>query len=209
MRLRPGDDFVITDGQGNEAEAILGPQGSYSAEKWSTPEREAAIELHLFAALTKGEKFDWLVEKAVELGVRRITPVMTRHCVVKKASDNRLDRWQKIALSAMLQCGGCILPEISAPVELAAIPAPQHVCATVLYEYDAESKIHNLDQCRNTRECWLFTGPEGGFSPEEISMLKERGWHSLWLGPRIFRAETAPIIAISTILAGTWGRAET
>ncbi len=209
MRLRPGDVFVITDGRGHEAEAILGPQGSYAAEKWSAPEREAAIELHLFAAMTKGEKFDWLVEKAVELGVRRIIPVMSRHCVVKKASESKLDRWQKIALSAMLQCGGCILPEIAAPTKLDDIPAPQNVCATVLYEYDAESKVHDLDQCRENRECWLLTGPEGGFAPEEINLLKQRGWHSLWLGPRIFRAETAPIIAVSTILAGSWGRAET
>lgn len=207
MRLRPGDAFVITDGRGNEAEAILGAGGAYQAQAWSQPGRESSREVSLFAALTKGEKFDWLVEKAVELGVKRIVPVISQHCVVKKSQPARNERWEKIALSAMLQCGGCVLPEISAPLPLAKLPEPAGLPAVVLYEY-AAAGLADFSLCRQSNECWLLTGPEGGFSPEEIELLRRRGWHSLWLGPRIFRAETAPVLALAAVLNGSWGKPE-
>lgn len=207
MRLRPGDDFLITDGKGNEARAELASQGSYRAEAWYSPGREAALPVTLFAAVTKGEKFDWLVEKAVELGVRRIVPVISRHCVVKKASEAKAGRWQKIALSAMLQCGGCLLPEVSEPIDLAAVPAAEGRAALVLYEQTAASPPADFSQWRSASECLLLTGPEGGFAADEIEALVKKGWQTVWLGPRIFRAETAPLLAVSALLTGSWGAA--
>jgi 16S rRNA (uracil1498-N3)-methyltransferase len=207
MRLRPGDAFTVTDGSGYEASATLGDSGCYTTKAWVEPQREPDIDVTLFAAVTKGEKFDWLVEKTVELGVRRIIPFFSQHSVVKKVSTNRQERWQKIALSAMLQCGGCILPEVAVPLNLNKLPkpAPEHA-SIVLFEHPATQKVFYFADLPATRQCWLLSGPEGGFSQQEIDLLGSNGWQIAWLGPRIFRAETAPLIALSNIFSGHWGK---
>lgn len=206
MRLREGDNFIIANGNGQEAEAVLGPRGTYQANGWINSARESSLEVTLFAAVSKGEKFDWMVEKAVELGVRRIVPIISRHCVVKKPSDAKVDRWQKIALSAMLQCGGCILPEITEPVVIEKIPSPESdTRAMVLFEVKTDDSLKDFHGCNQFPRVWLFTGPEGGFAREEIDALTARGWRSVYLGKRIFRAETAPLLALANIMAGSWG----
>lgn len=206
MRLREGDNFVITDGCGNESIAILGPRGSYLAENWTNPNRESSLNVTLFASVSKGEKFDWMVEKVVELGVRRIVPVTSQHCVVKKPSDAKVERWQKIAISAMLQCGGCVLPEVLKPILLAKLPSPDSKTrALVLFEENTNEAFLRLNGLHDPKNVWLFSGPEGGFSRAEIESLTSRGWQTAWLGRRIFRAETAPMVALSNIFAGTWG----
>jgi 16S rRNA (uracil1498-N3)-methyltransferase len=206
MRLREGDSFVITDGKGREARAVLKGQGAYELEEWQNPGREASIDLTLYAALTKGEKFDWLVEKAVELGVKTIVPVISQHCVVKKTSENKVERWQKIAISAMLQCGGCVLPEVTAPVKIEKLP--QHgsdVPGLILYEQKLAASKTGFADFAMAGKISVLTGPEGGFSPEEIDALREKGWQTVWLGKRIFRAETAPLIALANLLSQSWG----
>ncbi|MFZ5951400.1 MAG: RsmE family RNA methyltransferase [Candidatus Rifleibacteriota bacterium] len=208
MRLRPGDVFVVTDGCGHEAQAVLGEGGRYSASEWLNPGREPARKISLYAGLTKGEKFDWLVEKAVELGVAQIVPVISQNCVVKKTSEAKTDRWQKIALSAMLQCGGCVLPEVSPPVYLKDLPEIVDGSALVLYEQGQSVEPGSFSKFAAEKNCRVLTGPEGGFSPEEISMLQKRGWQTVWLGPRIFRAETTPLIVLSVLLCGSWGQVE-
>ncbi len=206
MRLRPGDVFVVTDGCGHEAEAVLGEGGSYSASAWQKPGREPSRKISLYAGLTKGEKFDWLVEKAVELGVERIVPVISQNCVVKKTSEAKTERWQKIALGAMLQCGGCVLPEVSPPVYLKDLPEIDDESALVLYEQGANVEAACFADFAALKKYRILTGPEGGFSPEEIVGLQKRGWQTVWLGPRIFRAETAPLIVLSVLLCGSWGK---
>ncbi|GAB4278161.1 MAG: 16S rRNA (uracil(1498)-N(3))-methyltransferase [Candidatus Rifleibacteriota bacterium] len=206
MRLRDGDKFILTDGGGKEAVAVLCKAGAYKIIEWAEPKTELPVEITLFAAVSKGERFDWLVEKAVELGVRRIIPVISRFCVVKYPSEAKIERWQKIAVSAMLQCGGCVLPEIEKPVLLAEIPSvPKDVRAIALYEAEAE-KCFSLKDLANNMHIWLFSGPEGGIASEEIDLLRRNGWQSIRLGKRILRAETAPMAAVSAIAANFWGK---
>jgi 16S rRNA (uracil1498-N3)-methyltransferase len=200
MRLRPGDAFVVTDGKGSEAEAILQKNGEYTLSEWYSPMREPELQVTLFAPPIKGERFEWLVEKSVELGVRKIVPVFCRNSVLKKLSENKLDRWRKIAISAMLQSGGCILTKIENPVEIEKIPAPnKDQTAFLMYE----KKTLTTKTCFTTNkpdaEVLLLTGPEGGFADDEIHYLEARGWQSVWLGNRILRAETAPIVALANI----------
>ena len=145
LRLRPGDKFVITDGCGKEAEAILEKDGKYSVVSWYEPDREPDIEVTLFVALSKGDRLEWVIEKAVEMGVRKIVPLISEHCIVKEASENKLERWQKIAETAMIQCGGCLLPEITAPLKLVNIPKPDDSTLPLfLYEENLDYSVSGL-----------------------------------------------------------------
>ena len=165
LRLREGDAFVITDGCGHEANATLGRSGSYSDETWQTPGREPELAVTLFAAVSKGERLEWLIEKAVEMGVRRIVPVMAERCIVREPGDGKVERWRKIAATAMIQCGGCVLPEIADPVKLSNLVAPPaDVLAILLHEESLSVSWHELPQTDASAQVWLASGPEGGFS---------------------------------------------
>ncbi|MGM0600999.1 MAG: RsmE family RNA methyltransferase, partial [Candidatus Rifleibacteriota bacterium] len=121
-------------------------------------------------------------------------------------SENKMKRWQKIAQSAMLQCGGCLLPEVAQPLSLKQIADKKIENTSIaLYEADTQSSLSDFKHLKSRSGCNILTGPEGGFSAEEIEALQSRGWQVVWLGPRIFRAETAPLIAIASIIDCCWG----
>lgn len=203
LRLREGAKFFITDGKGNEAIAILKKDGYYHAKSWQQPEREPSKTVNLFAALTKGERFEWVIEKSVEMGVSAITPIICDRCIVKAPSDSKLARWNKIALTAMMQSGGCILPIINKPQKLSEMSAiPDDTQGFVLHEASNQTPRTNLQISGNS--VYVASGPEGGFSDSEIEHLIERKWQSVWLGKRLFRADTAPIIALANILSDSW-----
>ena len=206
LRLRLGDKFFITDGNGREAEAILETDGRYSVENWYEPNRETNIELNLFVALSKGDRFEWIIEKAVEMGVRKIIPIITDRCIVKDLSKAKLERWNKIAESAMIQCGGCILPEVTEALHLHKIPTiTKDIIPVFLYEEKTEYSISGLkDLSKDTKQVWILSGPEGGFSETEVDYLKKSGWKTVWLGRRLFRMDTAPIVAIANVLSSYW-----
>lgn len=207
LRLREGDHFVITDGCGHEADAVMGRSGAYSAETWLTPGREPEVDVTLFAAVSKGERLEWLIEKAVEMGVRKIVPLMAERCIVKTPGDGKVDRWRKIAATAMLQCGGCVLPEIAEPVKLTKINSPaKDTLAILLHEESLSVSLHELPQTDSGRcRVWLASGPEGGFSESEVKFFIENGWQPVWLGKRLFKTDTAPTVALANLLARNWG----
>lgn len=201
LRLRPGDKFVITDGCGNEAEAVLEKNGQYSAEAWTEPGREPDVEVTLFVAISKGDRLEWIIEKAVEMGVRRIVPIISDRCIVKDPSKGKAERWQKIAESAMIQCGGCILPEVTAPMKLNSIEKPKDdVYPVLLHEETLDCSIKGLQET-SCRKIWVASGPEGGFTDAEVKYFIDSGWKTIWLGKRLFRMDTAPIFAIANIIA--------
>lgn len=206
LRLREGDVFVITDGCGNEANATLGRSGNYNAEAWQTPGREPEITVTLFAAVSKGERLEWLIEKAVEMGVRRIVPVLAERCIVKDPGDGKVERWRKIAATAMIQCGGCLLPEIADPVKLMNLDAPPaDALAILLHEESLSVSWHELPQTDAGAHIWLASGPEGGFSDSEVDFFINKGWKPVWLGKRLFKTDTAPTIALANLLIRSWG----
>lgn len=201
LRLRPGDKFVITDGCGNEAEAVLGKNGNYEAESWKQPNREPNVEISLFVALSKGDRIEWVIEKAVEMGVRNIIPLISDRCLVKDPSKGKTERWQKIAESAMIQCGGCVLPNVSTPVKLKDIKAPAtDVYPVLLHEETLDCSFKGLQETECKR-IWLASGPEGGFTDAEVEFFINSGWKTIWLGRRLFRMDTAPIFALSNIIS--------
>ncbi len=206
LRLRPGNKFVITDGHGNETEATLEKNGAYSAEKWETPEREPNIDVTLFVSVSKGDRLEWIIEKAVEMGVRKIVPVISERCIVKDPGKTKTDRWQKIAASAMIQCGGCILPEVLEPAKLSELPKPEtDVIPVLLHEEALDFSVHGLKEATATaKKVWLISGPEGGFTDQEVETLFKAGWKAIWLGRRLFRMDTAPIVALANIMAAHW-----
>ncbi|MBF0545794.1 MAG: 16S rRNA (uracil(1498)-N(3))-methyltransferase [Candidatus Riflebacteria bacterium] len=217
MRLKPGNSFLIIDGEGEEIEAILGEKGNFKITSRSRPDRELQIETRLFAAITKGDRIETLIEKSVEIGILRITPLLAERCVAGSPSPSKLDRWRKIAVSAMLQCGGCILPNIDDPIKTSEIPeSGENTLAILLHEVPKSNEVlppDNLqpsntkfntcsDQIRLKRHLFIASGPEGGFSENEAAIFQEKGWQSVCLGKRIFRADTAPLVALSAILFG-------
>jgi len=205
LRLREGDKFVVTDGLGHEAEAVLGKSGSYEAQEWQTPGREPALEVTVFAAISKGERLEWLIEKAVEMGVVKIMPLLAERCVVKNPGAAKVERWRKVAATAMIQCGGCFLPEVADPVVINRLPAPDDdIQAILLHEESVSVSLHGLPES-SRKKVWLASGPEGGFSDNEVDFFIKSGWQPVWLGRRLFKTDTAPTIALANILARSWG----
>ena len=206
LRLRPGDKFIVTDGCGKESEAVLEKDGNYTVVYWYEPEREPNIDVTLFVALSKGDRLEWVIEKAVEMGVRKIVPLISEHCIVKEVSNNKLERWQKIAETAMIQCGGCLLPEIAAPIKLGNIAKPEaDTLPLFLYEENLNYSVSGLKNISSDiKKIWVVSGPEGGFSELEAKFFKDSGWKTIWLGKRLFRMDTAPIVALANLLSSYW-----
>ena len=106
----------------------------------------------------------------------------------------------------MIQCGGCVLPEVSHPIELMKIPSPEKdILPLFLYEEKLDYSVDGLGSfAENLNKIWLVSGPEGGFSESEVNFFKNAGWKTVWLGKRLFRMDTAPIVALANILASYW-----
>lgn len=177
-------------------------------EEWT----ESPIELVLAQCLPKGDKLDLITQKATELGVNRIVPLVSENCVVKydaKKSKARQERWQKIANEAGKQCGRTILPVVE-PIqslkqwltEMAneAQKSEKKICLCMCYENEEQQGIKEFLQAHRSEESFIFiVGPEGGFSLAEAHLAQELGIASVSLGTRILRAETAAIATAAII----------
>lgn len=164
---------------------------------------EPSVAVTLFQAIPKGDKMEYIIQKAVELGVSKIVPFISSRCVSrpdKNSIEKKTLRWQKIALHAAQQSRRGIIPTVEKAVNIkdAAIAASQLEHSAVFYECGGES-LSSLTNA-NIKELGIFIGSEGGFAPEEIELLKQGGSYVLTLGKRILRAETAPIAALSAIM---------
>jgi 16S rRNA (uracil1498-N3)-methyltransferase len=212
LRLGPGDEILLFDEEGVEHTARLlrvAPSRVEAAvEGTSRPGRESPLRLTVAPALLRGPRMDLLVEKATELGVTAIAPLHLRRCVA--TGSGRLTRWRAIAREAAEQSGRTRLPAIEAPVPLATFLAtlPAEAIRLALWEGEGGLPFHSLDVAGlRSRPAVLVVGPEGGLSREEVETLREAGFALLTLGPRILRAETAPLAALALLqfLAGDLG----
>ncbi len=164
---------------------------------------EPNVKVTLAMGLIKGEKWDWLLQKAAECGVWRIIPMTSNRCVVKAKEDKvdkKLERWNKITLEACEQCKRTHRVEVTTPMDLKAITELDADCKLIAYE-DADCKANNLadvfKQNSHLRHAIVMIGPEGGFSSEEVALAKQAGFLEISLGCRILRAETAAIFALN------------
>lgn len=163
---------------------------------------ESFLSLHLYQALPKGDKLDLVIQKATELGVTSITPIITQRVVVKlkpSAADKRMLRWQRIALEAAKQSRREFVPTINPPVLLQELPSvPEQQLALVAWEEESAG-LKPLLQATDYKAIHVFVGPEGGLTSDEVDFLLSQGWRSVGLGPRILRTETAPLALLAVI----------
>jgi 16S rRNA (uracil1498-N3)-methyltransferase len=202
LRLKPGAEVSVFDGEGKEFRARVVQARREFAELELQDEIEAArpespLKITLAVALLKGEKFDLVVQKATELGVVKIVPLITRYADIKLRDESdaskRVARWQRIALEAAKQSGRGLVPEVSAPASLGSVVNPASPC--LLF---SERAGHGLTQIE-TDEITAIIGSEGGWSDEELEQARAAGAQIVTLGGRIMRAETAALTAAALL----------
>ncbi|MGH8142566.1 MAG: 16S rRNA (uracil(1498)-N(3))-methyltransferase [Steroidobacteraceae bacterium] len=211
LRLGSGAALTLFDGRGGEYEAQLlevgrrGVQARVGGHR--AVEREAAVRLTLLQCLARAERMDWIIQKATELGVAAIVPVSSRHSVVQldaAARERRLMHWRAIAISACEQCGRNRLPQIHALRELdSACREADGAGIRLLLAPQAAVSLPAalLPQPAAALSITLLVGPEGGLAEQELAAVQQHGFCPCRLGPRILRAETAPVAALAAIQA--------
>lgn len=207
LRLQPGDPCVLFNGDGKDYEARLLAAGKRGYEAEVVSVRPAAAEsplrIVLLQGIARGEKMDWILQKATELGVAGIVPVSSERSEVRldaARAEKRLAHWRGIVASACGQSGRGTLPAVSAPQPLAdAVDAPGLPGARFLLDPEADASIAAMPAPGGA--CVLAVGPEGGWSPRDRALLQAAGFAGLRLGPRILRTETAGIAAIAALQA--------
>lgn len=214
LRLAPGDPVTLFDDSGWEHEGVIRSYAARSGEiailKSFQPERESPLRVTLAQALGKGEKMEWVVEKATELGVAQIAPFVSSRTVPRldrAGSEKRRARWQKIALSATKQSGRTKVPEILEITDFPTLVRHAWPCALKLLCWEGESQLNLTQLHRETpsvESLLLATGPEGGLSPDEVAEATRNGFKSVGLGKRILRTETAALAALS-LAQFLWG----
>jgi 16S rRNA (uracil1498-N3)-methyltransferase len=207
LRLGPGDRVVLFDDEGSEHEGTIRAYRDGGAEvaieRSYRPERDAPLALTLAPALGKGDKLDLVVEKATELGVAAIMPFVCRRTVPQLGADasrRRAERWRRIALAAAKQCGRTSVPEINEAVDFAEMVRVAESPALKIFFWEGEQTLGlNALSERTPRPgaVFLAVGPEGGFAPEEVELATASGFHSVGLGRRVLRTETAAIVAVA------------
>jgi 16S rRNA (uracil1498-N3)-methyltransferase len=208
LRLKPGDNIIVNVGRNMEYEArIVG----FEKEQVETEiiqqyqfETEPSVNISLFQAIPKGEKMEYIIQKAVEIGVSKIIPIITDRVIVKLDSKNKktkTERWQKISEQASKQNRRGAVPEISEPITLkeSIELLRKHDMVVILYENESNTRLRDvIDKINNSvKNVALIVGPEGGLSEKELEILKE--FWIVSLGNRILRTETAGLVA-STII---------
>ena len=208
LRIGIGDTITLFNGSGGEYSArITGVTkncvtvviGNYCDQN-----RETALAVHLAIVMTRGDRMDYAIQKATELGVTRITPLYSERCEVKLAHDRvqkKLTHWQHVVTSACEQCGRNIAPAVESPVALNQHLAEASADLQLILDPAGASLPVSIPAPASIS---LLTGPEGGFSSTEVALAEHHGYLAVKLGPRIFRAETAPVVGLG-ILQSIWG----
>ena len=167
---------------------------------------EPTVSVTLFQALPKSDKLEQIIQKSVELGVTEIVPVLTRRCISRLSAGDfqkKLPRLQKIAQAAAQQSGRGIIPVV-APLHSLEMAAERMTALDVpIVLYESEGGISFSKVRADAKSYGLMIGSEGGFDPQEIALLQEKGVQTVWLGKRILRCETAPLTALSVLMFRT------
>ena len=214
LRLQPGDAITLFNGEGGEFEAVVVRMGRSDVDvtvgAHRAVEREAARPVHLVVGMPANERMDWLVEKAAELGVASIQPVLAQRSVLKlqgERAEKKQAHWQAVAVAACEQSGRNRVPPVHAVVTLA-----QYLSALGAATPDAGARLllslagqaQPLAAAAGAQgPVLLLSGPEGGLAPQEEELALATGFRRATLGPRVLRAETAPLAALAALtLAG-------
>lgn len=208
LRLQPGELLTVTDDRGlryrTEIAEVTGQALIGRIVDTTSAPAKAGASMILAQALLKGEKMDWVIQKATELGVDRIVPVLAAHSVVRPRADrieHQRARWQRIALEAAQQSERWSVPLLDEPATVAELWSRSKTAASkiLLAERSSGASLTNVPLPGPGDEVWLLIGPEGGWEQEEAAQALQQGFVAVTLGPRILRAETAAIAAISVL----------
>jgi 16S rRNA (uracil1498-N3)-methyltransferase len=215
-RMQPGDDITLFNGEGGECVAVITHMGRSDvavrvSQKIDT-ERELSVRVHLWSGLTANERMDWLLEKATELGASTLLPITAERSVLKlkgERADKKLAHWQAIAVASSEQCGRNRVLQVASPLTLSQAIAASANRATgarwILSLAEGAKSLQNAIQALppaaagQTQELTLLSGPEGGLSPAEEAEALAAGFLPVSLGPRVLRAETAPVAVLSAL----------
>lgn len=212
LRRREGETLILFDGSGGEYPAVIRRieknRAVVQTAAHDPVEREAPLAITLWHGICRGERMDTVVQKATELGVLTIRPLLTERAVVKldaSRTARKLEHWRRIAISACEQCGRNRIPTILPP---AALTDCLNDCPTDTADFDARLILHpgaghSLAAAGLGRDARvvLCTGPEGGFTDAEVAAADRGGFRAVGLGPRVLRTETAPVAAIAALQA--------
>ena len=210
LRLKPGSNVTLFDGSGSEYPSVVVAAKRQivvlQIGQAVSRDTESHLPLRLIQGISRGERMDFVVQKATELGVQRISPVLSEFSVVKLKSDRaqrRMQHWNKIAQSACEQCGRNKLPIIDEPIALHELLQRNEIAACkLLLQPCAPVSLQQIDKVESAVD--LLIGPEGGLSDAEIELATHAGFTAVSLGPRVMRTETAALAAVAIIQA-LWG----
>lgn len=215
LRMRVGDKLTVCDSTGRDyfcrIETITHDEVVLVAEDSALCQSEPSVRVSLFQALPKGEKFEWIIQKCVELGVTEIVPVLTSRCISRpddKAAEKKRKRWNAIAEEAAKQSGRGIIPTVTEILSYEAAICRIQSAEQSFFCYENETE-YDLKQFCDERlspipqTLSFFVGPEGGISPEEADAAQKAGIRAVSLGKRILRTETAPLCVLSGIMLYT------
>ncbi len=214
LRVEAGQPLRLFDGSGAEHHAVV---CSVSRKKLSVDVLgavdadllvpESSLGTTLAIGVSKGERMDWVVQKATELGISRIQPLQTRRVDVKLSPERwnkKLSHWQEVAISACEQCGRRVIPVIEPPLGLQSWLESDNSPFRTVLRAGYSPLVEVLNKQTPAAEASVLVGPEGGLAPDEFDCALQQGYTAASLGPRILRTETAPIVALS-LLQAVWG----
>ena len=217
LRMQPGQTITLFNGGGGEFEAVIEHMGRQDVRvvvgAHQAIEREAHHQVHLAVVMPANDRMDWLMEKATEMGVQRITPLMSQHSVLRlqgERAEKKLAHWQAVAISACEQCGRNTLPEVE-PLQnlstwlqsdcvanlLNTQDGPSATQAAVLSLHPSTQSLREWSTEHQSTSWLLLNGPEGGLNDDEDAMARAKGFAAVNLGNRVLRAETAALAALA------------
>jgi len=209
LRLSAGAALTLFNGEGGEYAAHLHEVGKRSATaavgEFRARETESPLAITLAQGIAKGERMDYTIQKATELGVVRLVPLVTERCNVRLSGERwekKLQHWQAVAVSACEQCGRNRIPVIEHPLSLETWLAQDHNELRLTLDPLADGGIAAIADTPS--QVSLLVGPEGGLSEVELKSAQRAGYRGIQLGPRVLRTETAGVAALA-VLQARWG----
>ncbi len=208
LRLSEGDDVAVFDGSGADFLCVVETMSKKGAilsitSKTAAPSPESSLDLTMCIALTKGDKFEFVIQKCVELGVKRLVPLLTDRCDVKlhDKAESKMERWRKIVVESSKQCGRGVLMKIEEPKSFGSLMKESDTDVMVIF---SERSGQRFGDVQVSDGIVAVVGPEGGWSEEELAAASSADVRVVTMNGRILRAETASI-AVATILQHRFG----
>lgn len=203
LRLGEGDNFIVFNGQAGEFHATITKLNKNTAivklGEFRTVHRESPLQITLAQAILRSDKMDYVLQKAVELGVTRFIPLITTHSILRLAPERwqkRYLHWQGVMLAACEQSGRTRLPKLENPMTFDVATTGIKADQRIILQTQAQQAIHSLPVCHSVA---ILVGPEGGWSENELKGACVATYTPVQLGPRVLRAETAGLVAISVL----------